>query len=184
MSKRITKKELVEYAFRIKPLVRVLKTTTSTETKYGVQTKTKTTVISLDDNWEEGKLSYISPRNDIADETFMSDPKPVLVVDDNKLEEVGNFIAKFEDCRFFFKPSVKEVIEQMPDYLLEEADCFEIVEPDLTPRYDGICQAKVIVYKSLLKNKHPEEILNQTVKCEGKKYKPELNKHEEIENTL
>lgn len=150
-------KKLVELARRIKPLIRIIET--DEEVEYN----------SLYDNWQDGDLYFIEPC-DLRDMAFTWDPTPVTTVKPSHLKKLGEITTRHKDCEFVFKPSIEEVIEQIPNTKLPFAVAFELHDPDLTPSHDGINPAKVTLYGYEKGYEHPEDIKNQDVILSGETY--------------
>lgn len=169
---KLDSEELKRRAFRIKPLIRVIGKniaplgTTSEDT--------------------DSRLLYIKPFNIHASYTYCFKHQRDTVFDDDGKElpvqiikEVGRFICyhRYGGYWQFVRPSVDEVLEQIPEeFLQQEVDAFEVcfasasLATVFAPNVNRHV-SMVILYKCA--NGLPEQVKNQSVIIGSNEYLPE-----------
>lgn len=149
----LSKEEKIKYAKKIKPVLRVKKDGTRVMTEDGSFNKS-------------GKLYYIQPV-DIKTQAFTWDPRVIYSEKPEGLVKVTDIYTLHFDSHFFFKPSVEEVLDNIPGTILDKIDAFELYSADLTPNSEGTVRAKVRLYSFKEGYKHPDSIAEQKVTYDG-----------------
>ena len=113
---------------------------------------------------KKGKLHFIEPV-DISEVSFMYDPRYSEPA--KGLKEIGRVTTEHTTGGFFFKPSVKEVLTQIPNYILNENPvAFSILEGSASISDDrSTSHATTVFYAGKL----PEKIKKQPVILAGHK---------------
>lgn len=158
---------MIDYAFRIKPLMRLSngKPTLCFEKNANLP------------------LTYIGT-SDISSQSFAWNPTSRVLCDQSKLEVVDTIEIELDDCDFFFKPTICDILQAIPENEIGEVDAFEIYSPDFRHNCSDTCYVTIILYKYLEKYTHPQVILEQPVICDNVKYDDPQKIHDEYSNIL
>ncbi len=157
---------MIDYAFRIKPLMRL-----SNDGKPSLCFEKNVNL----------PLTYIGT-SDISCQSFAWNPSSRVLCDQSKLKVVDTIEIELDDCDFFFKPTICDILQAIPENEIGEVDAFEIYSPDFRHNCSDTCYVTIVLYKYLEKYTHPQVILEQPVICDNVKYDSSSSIIDEYEN--
>lgn len=131
----ISDERLQVLAKRIQPVVRMTKVkTTTTEHEDGSFTlHTKPDPEGEWSTWEDGKLYYIEEVANLRRVSYTWSPKPSKPVEEGSLNPLTD-IRTYHTWAYygFFKPTIAEVLAQIPESQIEDVVAFEIIDSPKT----------------------------------------------------